>query len=106
MSERFIVDQHGDRILTANAGYLQPPAEPAVRKKQPAMVAADDVLVDALGSVIAEMRAEWQRDLELIRNEARATIAEFKATMLEAELARHDPAAAAKLRSISGGRTP
>ena len=104
MSEPFIVDQHGDRILTANAGYLQPPSEPAVRKKQPAMVAADDVLVDALGSVIAEMRAEWQRDLELIRNEARATIAEFKTMMLEALLAQHAPDAVERLRAIDGGR--
>ena len=63
------------------------------------------VYAEALGKTAGEMRAQWQSDLEAIRSEARATIAEFKSAMLEAELARHDPAAAAKLRSITGGRT-
>ena len=59
------------------------------------------VYAEVLGKAAAAERAEWRRELEAIRNEARAVIAEFRASMLEAELARHDPA---KLRAIAGGR--
>jgi len=72
--------------------------------KKPAMVAGDQVLIDVLAEVAAQCREEWKKQLAQIEAEARASIAEFKASLLEAVLAERDPAAAAKLRSITGGR--
>jgi hypothetical protein len=65
----------------------------------------DAVLADCLGQVVAEVRAEIQRELEQLRAETRATIAEIRLAAIEVALARHDPEAAARLRTITGGRS-
>jgi hypothetical protein len=64
---------------------------------------ADAVLVDVLGRVVAELKLQWQKELQLISAESRATIAEIRAAALEAVLEDCAPATAAKLRAIGGG---
>ena len=43
----------------------------------------DDALAEALGRVIADMRREWQREHDLFQAEARASLAELKAAMVD-----------------------
>jgi hypothetical protein len=64
----------------------------------------DAVLADALGMVVARLRAEWKKEKAVIVAEARAVIAEVKLAAAEAALAEHSPEKAAKLRAIGGGR--
>jgi hypothetical protein len=66
--------------------------------------AADQVLADALGRVIAELRAEWQRDLEVIRAEAKAAITEIRLVATELLLERHAPPDVIERLRIVGGR--
>jgi len=105
-SEPYIVDKNGHRL--PNPAPHVGGSAPA--RKKSAMSKLDDAaLIDVLGSIIAELRAEWHRDLEALRNETRATNAEFKAAMLEALLAKSEPVssrdeAVERLRAIDGGR--
>jgi hypothetical protein len=68
---------------------------------------ADAVLADALGAVVARMqlRQQWQRELDLIKAEGRAAVAEVKAACLEIVLEeRASPESVARLRAIGGRR--
>jgi len=69
---------------------------------------ADAVLVEVLGSIAADFRAQIERDIEHmraeLRAELRATVAEIKSAAVEALLAKDQPEAAARLKAIDGGR--
>ena len=66
--------------------------------------ADDQVLADALGRVISELREEWRREMLAVAAEARGVVLEVKLASAEALLERHDAQGVERLRAISGGK--
>lgn len=68
-----------------------------------------DAFTEALGRIVAEQRREWEKDLERIQAEARATIAELKEANARLEvqireaLASVDAKVAARIAELKGG---
>lgn len=62
-----------------------------------------DALADALGRVVAECRREWQQELELLRAERRALVAELRLAALGTPSGASEPAPAAKGKAKAGG---
>lgn len=54
-----------------------------------------DAVAEAIGTVIREARAEWHRELETLRAERRALVAELKLLALAPPAQQHEPTPAA-----------
>jgi hypothetical protein len=66
---------------------------------------ADAVLADALGLVVAKLRRQWEKEMQLMASEAKSAVAEIKLAAMEILLEeRASPEAVARLRAVGGRR--